>query len=113
MSTELSSLFDKVTVMHSTDRWSDVHRDLVDVLGPPTFTDNQTWASFIPISLSDETGPSWSLLARTSDLEEVARIAGESGWSVGTPTTGSHETRLVLTSPAGLTTIAYTPIGQR
>lgn len=109
MSTSLSALFDKVTVMHSTDNWSDTHRDLVAVLGEPAFSDGQGWASFGGITLSDEEGPPWSLLAKTTDLDAVALVAAAEGWTVGVPTPGAHETRLPLLSPAGLTVVAYSP----
>lgn len=112
MTDGLASLFDKVTVMHSTSEWADVHRDLVDVLGPAVFSDGRTWASFGAVSLSDESGPAWSLLAKTTDLEAVARAAEDLGWDVGTPVRGGHETRLPLRSPAGLTVVAYAPEGK-
>lgn len=113
MSETLAALFLKVTVMHSTDRWSDAHRDLVEVLGEAAFSDGTGWASFGGITLSDEKGPSWSLLAKTTDLAEVARVAAQSGWTVGAETPGAHETRLVLTSPAGLTVVAYCPTASK
>lgn len=109
MSVSLAALFDKVTVMHSTSTWSDTHRDLVDVLGPAVFSDGRAWASFGPLSLSDEPGPSWSLLAKTTDLDAVALLAEQTGWEVGAPEPGGHETRLPLRSPAGLTVVAYAP----
>ncbi|SNS97179.1 hypothetical protein [Rhodococcoides kyotonense] len=109
MSDSLSSLFVKVTVMHSTSNWSETHRDLVDVLGPAIFSDGRAWAAFGGVSLSDESGPAWSLLAKTTDLDAVARVAGSLGWEVGTQQPGGHETRLRLVSPAGLTVIAYAP----
>jgi hypothetical protein len=113
VSEALAKLFVKVTVMHSTDRWSDVHHDLVAVLGPASFSDGAGWASFGGITLSDEKGPPWSLLAKTTDLVEVARVAAQSGWTVGTETPGAHETRLTLRSPAGLTVVAYSPINSK
>lgn len=106
---ELAALFDKVTVMHSTDRWSDVHGDLVAVLGPASFSDGAGWATFDGIALSDERGPSWSLLAKTRRLDDVARVAEREGWTVGEPAVGAHETRLPLTSPSGLHVVAYSP----
>lgn len=113
MSESLAALFDKVTVMHSADHWSDVHRDLALVLGPPTFSDGAAWAVFPGISLSDERGPAWSLLAKTLDLDAVDRVARSSGWTVGEREPGAHETRLPLTSPAGLTVVAYSPITRK
>lgn len=95
--------------MHSTQSWFDTHRDLVELLGPATFSDGRAWAVFPGLSLSDEPGQQWSLLAKTADLGEVARVAERLGWIVGTRAPGAHETRLPLVSPAGLTVIAYCP----
>jgi hypothetical protein len=93
VSESLTNLFEKVTVMHSADHWADAHRDLTDIFGPASFSE----------------GPPWSLLAKTADLDAVAREAARLGWTVGEPAVGGHETRLPLTTPAGLTVVAYSP----
>ena len=107
---ELADLFEKVTVMHSNPEWAAVQRDLVAVMGAAHFSDNKGWATFKNFYLSDERGPAWSLLAKTNDLKAVSRAAEGLGWGVGEPTVGAHETRLGLTSPAGLTVVAYSPL---
>ncbi|OUC76409.1 hypothetical protein [Gordonia lacunae] len=104
------SLFERVTVMHATDRWSGVAGDVEAVLGSPKFSDGSAWAAWDALSVSDETdGPAWSLLARTADLEATVDVARALGWHVGERTVGAHETRVPLRSPHGLTVIAYTP----
>ncbi|OZC92894.1 hypothetical protein CH282_01060 [Rhodococcus sp. 06-418-1B] len=112
MSKSLTNLFEKVTVMHSADHWADAHRDLTDIFGPASFSDGAAWAVFPGLSLSNEQGPSWSLLAKTGDLDAVAREAARLGWAVGEPTVGGHEARLPLTTPAGLTVVAYSSTSQ-
>ncbi|PYE19439.1 hypothetical protein DFR67_103352 [Williamsia limnetica] len=103
-------LFDRVTVMHSSAAWSDTFSELSAVLGAPTFSDGNSWSAWKELSLSDEaSGLPWALLARASDLDAVAARATELGWRVGQPAKGGHEIRLTLTSPSGLTVIAYTP----
>lgn len=103
-------LFSRVTVMHASAVWSQTSADLTAVLGDPTFSDGGTWAAWAELSVSDEAdGPAWSLLAKTSDLDAVAARAVELGWAVGQRSQGGHETRLALTSPAGLSVIAYMP----
>jgi hypothetical protein len=109
MTDTLAALFDRVTVMHSSGSWSDAHRDLVEVLGPAVSSDGSAWAVFEPLSLSDEPGPEWSLLARTRDLDLVAATAATLGWAVGPQVSGAHESRVPLRSPAGLTVLAYSP----
>jgi hypothetical protein len=105
-----ADLFDRVTVMHSSAAWSDTFSELSAALGDPTFSDGSSWSAWKELSLSDESsGPPWALLARTSDLDAVAERAAELGWSAGQPAKGGHEIRLTLTSPGGLTVIAYTP----
>lgn len=110
MTDSLSDLFEKITVMHASQQWDAAQRDLVAVLGTPAFSDDKGWAAFGTVVLSDEPGPAWSLLAKTPDLEAVARTAQQLGWEVGEPATGAHETRRILTSPAGLTVVAYVPL---
>ncbi|GAC67195.1 hypothetical protein [Gordonia soli] len=104
----LADLFERVTVMHATDRWADLAEDLIATLGTPKFSDDNAWAAWETLSLSDETdGPTWSLLARTSDLDAVATRAETLGWTVGEQEDGGHETRLPLRGPSGLAVIAY------
>lgn len=105
----LARLFEKVTVMHASRQWAAAQRDLTAVLGEPHFSDGTGWAAFGSVALSDEPGPEWSLLARTVDLAGVRGTATRLGWEVGEPEEGGHETRLTLTSPSGLTVVAYTP----
>ncbi|WP_030166187.1 MULTISPECIES: hypothetical protein [Actinomycetes] len=110
MTSTFAGLFDRVTVMHSSAAWSDTAAELSAVLGEPTYSDGSSWSAWKQLSLSDESsGPPWALLARTSDLDAVAGHADELGWNVGQRAEGGHETRLALTSPSGLTVIAYTP----
>jgi hypothetical protein len=111
MTETFGDLFDRVTIMHSSAAWSNTFSELSAVLGEPTFSDGSSWSAWKELSLSDESsGPPWALLARTSELDAVAARAGVLGWSVGQPAKGGHEIRLALTSPSGLTVIAYTPV---
>ena len=104
------SLFERVTVMHATDRWAGVTGDVEAVLGSPRFSDGSAWAAWDVLSVSDETdGPAWSLLARTADLAAAIDVARSLGWHVGEESVGGHETRVPLRTPNGLTVIAYTP----
>lgn len=104
------SLFERVTVMHATDRWAGVAGDVEAVMGSPRFSDGSAWAAWDALSVSDETdGPAWSLLARTADLAATIDVARSLGWHVGEKSVGGHETRVPLRSPNGLTVIAYTP----
>ncbi|MFE0749105.1 hypothetical protein [Gordonia sp. NPDC058843] len=110
MTDGFDGLFERVTVMHATDRWAGVSADVEAVLGSPKFSDGSTWAAWDALSVSDETdGPEWSLLARTSDLPATIERARSLGWQVGETSAGGHETRVPLRSPAGLAVIAYTP----
>lgn len=105
------SLFERVTIMHSTDRWSAVAQDISAVLGAPSFSDGSGWAAWSTLSVSDESsGLAWSLLARTRDLAATVTRARSLGWQVGATTTGAHETRVPLRSPGGLRVIAYSPL---
>ncbi|SLM89843.1 hypothetical protein [Brevibacterium yomogidense] len=106
----LAGLFEKVKVMHSSRQWAEAEHDLAAVLGEPAFSDGNGWAAFGSVVLSDESGPEWSLLAKTSDLEAVAVAAADLNWHVGEPVEGAHETRLPLTSSAGLSIVAYSPL---
>lgn len=106
----LAGLFEKVKVMHSSRQWAAAEHDLAAVLGEPAFSDGSGWAAFGPVVLSDESGPEWSLLAKTFDLKAVAVAAADRGWHVGEPVDGAHETRLPLTSSAGLSVVAYSPL---
>lgn len=104
------TLFERVTVMHSTDRWAATAGDLSAVLGEPEFSDGTGWAAWHVLSISDESeGPAWSLLARTADLGAVTERARSLGWDVGDFSRGSHEVRVPLRSPNGLSVIAYRP----
>ncbi|AZI65864.1 glyoxalase/dioxygenase (plasmid) [Rhodococcus qingshengii] len=103
------TLFERVSIMHASSRWSTTTTDVTAVLGQPQFTDGSTWAVWKTLNVSDETGPTWSLLGRTTDLPAVAARAHELGWNVGEVVEGGHEQRLSLVAPSGLTVIAYTP----
>lgn len=108
--TPLARLFEKVTVMHASRQWAATERDLSAVLGAPRVSDGTGWATFGPVALSDEPGPEWSLLAKTADLAAVKAVAARLAWSVGESEEGGHETRVPLTSPAGLRVVAYAPV---
>lgn len=108
-------LFDKVSVLHSTAEWQGVFDDVRAVLGEPRVTDSRSWAQFVSdttvFSLGDETElPPWCLLGKTRDLDAVITWAVAAGWTTGEPVRGGHETRVVMTSPHGLTVIAYAPL---
>ncbi|MBS9375212.1 hypothetical protein [Rhodococcus sp. B50] len=109
-SESFGTLFERVTVMHSTDRWAATANDLSTVLGRPKFSDATGWATWDVLSISDESeGPAWSLLARTADLTATVERARSLGWDVGDVSRGGHEVRVPLRSPNGLSVIAYTP----
>ena len=107
-----SHLFEKTVVMHSSADWAATLQDLTAVMGEPTFTDGSGWATFGSLALSDESGPAWSLLAKTTDLAAVADAAAGQGWTVGDPHTGPHEVRCLLESPTGLRVVAYAPLAR-
>ena len=105
------TLFDRVSVMHASDRWSATAADVTAVCGEPRFSDGSGWATWESFSVSDETaGPAWCLLARTSDLTAVVARARALGWQVSGPVTCSHEERVPLISPSGLAVVAYSPV---
>ena len=104
-------LFERVSVMHASARWSEVTADVAAVCGAPRFSDGSGWAAWEYLSVSDETaGPAWCLLARTADMTAVVARARALGWQVGDQVTGSHEYQALLTAPSGLTVVAYTPM---
>lgn len=102
-----SHLIEKTVVMHASADWAATIQDLTAVMAEPAFSDGTGWASFGSLALSDESGPAWSILAKTTDLAAVAEAARSRGWTVGEPHIGPHETRCVLQSPAGLRVVAY------
>lgn len=105
-------LFDRVSVMHASARWSEATADVAAVCGAPRFSDGSGWAAWESLSVSDEaTGPEWCLLARTADLTAVVGRARALGWQVGDQVTGGHEDQVLLTAPSGLTVVAYCPTG--
>ena len=108
------TLFDRVSVMHASDRWSATAADVIAVCGEPRFSDRTGWATWESLSVSDETtGPPWCLLARTADLTAVVTRARALGWQVGDQVTGGHEQRVPLVAPSGLAVVAYSPVSRR
>lgn len=105
-----SHLIEKTVVMHANADWAATFRDVTAVMGEPAFSDGTGWATFGALALADESGPAWSLLAKTTDLTAVADAAAATGWTVGEPHTGPHETRCLLESPTGLRVVAYAPL---
>lgn len=104
-------LFESAAMMYAAPDWRAAARDVTAVLGAPSFTDGAGWAAWPELKLSDETtGPAWSLLAKTRDLDAVIARASELEWAVGEQSVGGHETRVRLTAPSGLAVIAYSPL---
>ena len=104
------TLFDRVSVIHASQQWSETMVDVSAVCGAPHFSDGSGWATWDALSVSDETdGPAWCLLARTPNLEAVAARAEMLGWETGDVVTGRHERRVSLTAPSGLVVIGYSP----
>lgn len=111
----LSHMFDKISILHSTQHWAETFGDLTEILGPAGFSDGRAWAQFATeattLCLSDETDvPPWCLLGKTHDVSAAVKLAQDAGWDVGERTVGDHECRVVLRSPHGLTVIAYSPL---
>ncbi|MEN0135786.1 MAG: hypothetical protein AAGC80_11590 [Rhodococcus sp. (in: high G+C Gram-positive bacteria)] len=111
----LSHMFEKISILHSTEHWAETCDDLTEVFGPAGFSDGRAWAQFstdaTTLCLSDETEvPPWCLLGKTQDIAAAAALAREAGWDVGEPAVGGHECRVTLRSPRGLTVIAYSPL---
>ncbi|HEY1135093.1 MAG TPA: hypothetical protein VGE77_10990 [Nocardioides sp.] len=102
------------SVLVNAAAWQQARDDLALLLGDPPVSDGASWASYDAVAprlnLGDETDvPPWALMVKVPDTGAAATALADRGWSAGDATRGGHETRVWLTSPAGLPVVLYAP----
>jgi hypothetical protein len=88
-----------------------------EVLGTgPTFVDGDRWAQFdhagarLALAGTDRLADEPGVMLKVEDLGAACEVLRQAGCTLGEPSTGVHERRVVATGPGGWPIIAYAPL---